>query len=320
MTTDKTALVLGATGGIGGAIAQKLLAHGWRVRGMARRIEPNHHALSPGFTWIQGDALNLEDVMAVASGASVIVHAVNPPGYRNWETLVLPMIENTIKAARAAGGARILLPGTIYNFDPAQTPIIRADTPQQTRSRKGMIRIALEQRLAEAAPDVPALILRAGDFFGPGAAGSSWFTQIMVKPGRPVTRLINPAHGGGHSWAYLPDLAIACAQLLDASERLLPFEQVPFEGFYDETGIGLIDAIHRVTGRRLPVWKFPWWLMQGLAPFGGLPREVAEITPYWRHPVRLDNTRLVQLIGHEPRTALDVAIKDSLTDMRCITR
>ena len=32
----RTALVLGATGGIGSAVAQALVAHGWAVRGMAR--------------------------------------------------------------------------------------------------------------------------------------------------------------------------------------------------------------------------------------------------------------------------------------------
>ena len=37
-------------------------------------------------------------------------------------------IDNTIAAARTVG-ARILLPGTIYNFDPATTPVIREGSP-----------------------------------------------------------------------------------------------------------------------------------------------------------------------------------------------
>lgn len=49
------------------------------------------------------------------------------------------MIDNTIAAARLAGGARILLPGTIYNFDPAATSVIRETSPQEPRSRKGRI-------------------------------------------------------------------------------------------------------------------------------------------------------------------------------------
>jgi hypothetical protein len=47
-----------------------------------------------------------------------------PPGYRDWARLVLPMIDNTIAAARASG-ARIVLPGTVYNYGPNAFPVLR---------------------------------------------------------------------------------------------------------------------------------------------------------------------------------------------------
>src|ERR1700742_3903592 len=103
----RTALVLGASGGIGGETAAALLRHGWQVRAMARRA-----GTLEGATWITGDAMDGEAVRRAAQGADVIVHAVNPPGYRGWGRLVLPMIDNTIAAARSTG-ARIVLPGTI---------------------------------------------------------------------------------------------------------------------------------------------------------------------------------------------------------------
>lgn len=320
METRKTALVLGATGGIGGSIAEALLRHGWTVRGLARSVPSAGACPAPlaSVRWIQGDAMVRSDVVEAAAGASVLVHAVNPPGYRGWDTLVLPMLDNTLAAARAAGGARVVLPGTIYNFDPSQTPTIDASTPQHPRSRKGAIRVAMEQRLREAAPQVPSLIVRAGDFFGPHAR-SSWFAQAMVAPGRPLKRIINPARGAGHSWAYLPDLSEAFARLLDVPERLDPFEQVQFEGLFDASGTTLIDALRRVTGRDPYVLRFPWWLMSLLSPLGGFPREAAEIAPGWRHPVRLDNARLEQLIGPEPRTALDQALQTTLIHMGCLT-
>lgn len=317
MAQRKTVLVLGASGGIGGAIAAALLRHGWQVRGMARDVMSASHRANPHIEWVQGDALSRDDVVRAASGVAMIVHAVNPPGYHNWGKVVLPMIDNTIAAARAAGGARIVLPGTIYNYDPARTPVVDAGSVQESRSRKGAIRVALEQRLADAAPEVPSLILRAGDFFGPGVR-SSWFAQAMVTPGKPVTRIVNPARGAGHSWAYLPDLAEAFARLMDAEDRLSPFERVQFEGIYDASGTLMTDALRRVAGRKVPIWSFPWWLMRLAAPFGGFPREAAEIAQYWRHPVRFDNRRLVDLIGPEPRTDLDLAVRASLVDMGCL--
>ncbi len=44
------------------------------------------------------------DVVAAAKGVDVIVHAVNPPGYRKWSEVVLPMLDNTIAAAAACEG------------------------------------------------------------------------------------------------------------------------------------------------------------------------------------------------------------------------
>lgn len=315
MVSNGLALVLGATGGVGGAMASALRRHGWTVRGMARDADAAAER-HPDFEWVSGDAMNRDDVMAAARHAAVIVHAVNPPHYRNWDRVVLPMIDNTIAAARLTG-ARIVLPGTIYNFDPAKTPLISATTPQNPHSRKGAIRVALESRLKDAAPEVRTLILRAGDFFGPGAR-SNWFSQAMVAPGKPVSRVVKMTRGPGHSWAYLPDLAEAAATLIDLDARLAPFESVQFEGYYDASGFGLIDAIGNAARTPIKTVGFPWWLMHVLSPFGGFPGEASELAQYWRHPVKLDNKRLVEIIGEEPRTPLDIAMRTTLVGLGCL--
>ena len=58
----KTALVLGATGGIGGEVARQLHRAGWRVRGLVRGLErvAGRH---DGIDWIEGDAMNAADVL-----------------------------------------------------------------------------------------------------------------------------------------------------------------------------------------------------------------------------------------------------------------
>lgn len=319
----KTVLVLGATGGVGGAIAEAMATHGWRVRAMARDIDraaARWRAHDCAVDWRQGDAMVRADVVRAAQGVDAIVHAVNPLGYRNWDRLVLPMMENSIAASKASLGARVILPGTVYNFDPARTPLIGETSPQAPLSRKGAIRKAMEARLAAAASEgVPSLIVRAGDFFGP-CVGQSWFGQAMVKPGQPVRRILHPGRRGiGHSWAYLPDLGETVARLMDVESTLRKAELVQFEGLWDNDGMAMTNAIGRAAGRPdIPVRAFPWWLMRLLSPFPGLPRELAEVYPYWRAPVRLDNCRLIELLGTEPRTPLDVAVARSLNGLGCI--
>src|SRR5215470_16720591 len=109
MTIQKTALILGVTGGIGGQLSDALLAHGWKVVAMVRDPAKAAGQCDPRIRLIAGDAMDAADTLKAAQGVQVIAHCVNPPGYKDWDRLVFPMIDNSIAAARAVG-ARILLP------------------------------------------------------------------------------------------------------------------------------------------------------------------------------------------------------------------
>jgi nucleoside-diphosphate-sugar epimerase len=307
--------VLGATGGVGGETAAGLLRHGWQVKALARdrAKAAAHRSVPAGIEWVQGDALDRDSVMAAARGAALIVHAVNPPGYRNWGGLVLPMIDNSIAAARASG-ARILLPGTVYNYGLDAYPVLREDSPQHPATRKGAIRVELERRLKEVSrDDVRTIVLRAGDFFGP-RPGNNWFSQALVKPGRPVRFITYPGVPGiGHAWAYLPDVAETFALLAEQERSLEAFATYHFEGHWDPDGTAMTSAIAEALGRPgVKVKRLPWGLFRFTAPFNETVRELLEMKPLWTEPVRLENRRLLATIGHEPRTPLVPAVAATL--------
>ena len=315
---NKTALVLGATGGVGGEVARLLVARGWNVKALHR--DPQHAAkLGDGMQWLPGDAMNRDDVVNAAQGAQLIVHAVNPPGYRNWGALVLPMIDNSIAAARASG-ARILLPGTVYNYGPNAFPVIDEESPQQPVTRKGAIRVELEARLQAAAADgVRTLIVRAGDFFGP-KAGNSWFAQGLVKPGKPLTAISYPGSVGvGHQWAYLPDVAETMVRLIEKEDQLDTFARFQMEGHWDADGTRMVSAIAKAAGKpELKASAFPWWLLAVASPFVAVFRELREMRYLWQQPVQMSNKRLLQVLGAEPRTPLDIAVKRTLAGLGAI--
>lgn len=319
--TRQTVLVLGATGGIGGEVARQLHEAGWRVRGL-RRAAGATSAGKDGIEWLQGDAMKRDDVMRAARGAAVIVHAVNPPGYKRWAELVLPMLDNTIAAARAEG-ATIVLPGTVYNFGPDALPIIADGAPQRPVTRKGAIRVEMEARLHRASEaGARALIVRAGDFFGPKAA-NNWFSQGLVKPNRPVKKIGYPgAPGVGHQWSYLPDVARTMVELLARRDELPAFASFQMAGHWDADGSAFVAAIQRVverrTGQRPAVAAFPWWLVTLAAPFNTTFREVGEMRYLWRTPVQMSNARLVDALGREPHTPLDEAVETTLAGLGCL--
>lgn len=307
----KTALILGATGGVGGETARALVAHGWTVRGLTRSPRTGD-----GIEWIVGDAMDRAAVLTAANGVDAIVHAVNPPGYRDWEKLVMPMLDNSIAAAKA-NDARLVLPGTIYNYDPLASGVIAPDSPQRSDTRKGAIRIEMERAIEQSG--VRALVLRAGDFFGP-RAGNSWVSQGLVTPGKPVGRVMYPGKKGvGHAWAYLPDVGEAFARLLDKDSGLPRFARHHFAGYWDADNTGIVAAIGRAAGKPdLKSSRIPWALLPLIGLFNPTMREMVEMRPLWEHPVRLDNSSLVAAIGEEPHTPLDQAMTTTLAALGCI--
>jgi len=321
MASSNSVLVLGANGGIGGEVARQLRDAGWDVRALQRRMaQPVEQR--EGITWIRGDALNAQDVMAAAEGCSVIVHAVNPPGYRHWSTLVVPMLDNSIAAA-CPKGATLVFPGTVYNFGPEAMPVLTEASPQNPVTRKGAIRVEMERRLLAASKKgARVLIVRAGDYFGP-KAGNNWFAQGLVKPGKPVRAVSNPGRRGvGHQWSYLPDVARTMVELLARRESLEPFATFHMAGHWDADGSQMAESIQRVvkqrTGKAPRIAGFPWWLVPLVAPFNTTFRELLEMRYLWREPVQMDNARLTAVLGREPHTPLDEAVEATLVGLGCL--
>jgi len=318
--TNRTALVLGATGRVGGEVARLLVARGWSVRALHRdpdRLSAFYKV--SGLSWHRGDVMSAPDVASAATGTRVIVHAVNPPGYRNWGKLVLPMLNNTIEAA-IINGARIVLPGTVYNYGPDAFPDLHETSPQNPITVKGRIRVEMESRLrAASAKGASTLIVRAGDFFGP-RAGNNWFSQGLVKPGKPVTAITYPGRSGiGHQWAYLPDVAETIVLLLERPEVLEPFAMFQMEGHWDADGTQMTDAVREVVGNpKIKVGKMRWPLIRLLSPFVPLFRELLEMRYLWTVPIRMDNARLKTALGMEPHTPLDKAVRNTLIGLGCL--
>jgi len=313
-----TALVLGITGGVGGEVAGVLLQRGWRVRALHRN--PAALLLPVGLRGrveiVQGDAMQQRDVVAAATGATgatVIVHAVNPPKYNNWRGLALPMLENTIAAARASA-ARILFPGTIYNFGPDAFPVLTEASSQVPLTRKGRIRVAMEERLrAAAAQGVRSLIVRSGDYFGP-RKGNNWFSEGLLGGAKSVKRVFYPGPPQvGHSWAYLPDLAETMVRLLEREQPPASFEVFHFQGHWLERGVEMARSVCRAAGiEPRKIHAFPWFAVLLAAPFVEVCREMLEMRYLWNQPLRLDNSKLTAAIGAEPHTPLDDAVAATL--------
>ena len=315
MQTNQTALVIGVTGSIGREVARVLMSRGWQVRALHRNPAQAvvTSALPQSIQWVKGDAMQMNDVIAAAHGTTLIVHAANPPNYRNWRGLALPMLDNTIAAAKA-GNARILLPATIYNFGKDAPQLLMESSPQNPRSRKGQVRVEMELKLQQASLDgVRSIVVRAGDFFGP-RAGNSWLTRGMTSSSPLLRSVSYPGPSSiGHSWAYIPDLAETMVRLIECERPMCAYEVVHFRGHWFERGVSLAELVCRLRGMNpARIKQFPWWAIKLASPFFAVCREMLEMRYLWQVPLQLNNEKLRALIGAEPHTPIETALAATL--------
>lgn len=259
--------------------------------------------------------MNEADVIAAAQNVGLVFHGANPPGYRRWRELAIPMLAHAIAAAKASG-ARLIFPGNVYNFGPDAGAVVDEPSPQNPTTRKGAVRVEMERMLvAAAAEGVRSVVIRAGDFLGD--APGSWFRAVMVKRGKPLRSVTYPGiRDVGHAWAYLPDLAEAVVRLADVEQELDTCEVFHFGGHWIEPGVEICHAVRRAAGKPdLPIRSFPWIAVHLASPFSPFMRELLEMRYLWRRPLRLDNRKLVSRLGEEPHTLLDEAVARTLASM-----
>lgn len=321
-------LILGARGRLGLAATRAFAQSGWRVHAQVRRVSG---AIDPfaGIAGVQQVALPLDNPAALAkaaAGACVVVHAVNPLYTQaQWRTAAPAMLEAAISVSRQLG-ARLMLPGNVYNFGESMPGELREDTVQKPGTVKGGIRVAMERRLADAAQhgDMRAVVIRAGNFFGCGRG--SWLDQGMANKLQQGRMMYPGTMDVPTAWAYLPDLARSFVQVAQKSDSLPAFDTLHFGG-YSLTGKDWVNVLTDIArqqgwlpaGGQLKVESLPWPLI-GL---GGLFKPtwaaLMEMRYLWQRPHSLVSHKLAGVIGAEPHTPFAVAVKTALADLGWLT-
>jgi nucleoside-diphosphate-sugar epimerase len=206
-------VILGVNGHIGRAVAEAFVDAGWDVTGMARTDK--HLA---GVRFVRGDADSVADMRAAIGDAEIVVNALNLP-YHTWFNGRMEAQMGRVIEALDSTGKTVLFPGNIYNFA-ATDRVLTPELAQHPQTPRGARRVRVEAMFEAAARrgDIQAIILRAGDFYGPGAT-NDWFDQaIMTSAAKGKLQTLG-TKGVGHAWAYLPDVGRAFAALFDPIMR-----------------------------------------------------------------------------------------------------
>lgn len=297
-------LVLGAAGRLGYAAAEAFRDAGWSVKGLVR---PGRSGAVPRRI-AAIEAVTRDDAVAAAQGCDVVLNALNP-AITQWDKNALSLAYGAVATAEGSG-ATLLFPGSVWNYGRNMPPVLDENTPMQPTTRKGGMRVEIEQRIHEACDrGMRAIILRAGDFFGGGRG--SWFDLVIAKD-IERQRLTYPGPlDVVHSWAYLPDFTDALVQLAGKRAACAPFETFGFPG-HAITGRELIATIEAVTKAKFNIRPMSWWFLKTIGQLMAMGRELAELEYLWQVPHRISGDKLEAAIGEIPHTPLPKAIAASL--------
>ena len=175
------ALVTGATGFVGAAVARALLRQGWSVRALVR-LQSDRRNLAPlALEVVDGDLNDAESLQRAAAGCEALLHVAADYrlGARDPQALYRTNVEgtrNVLHAARAAGIGRIVYTSSVATIGlPADgtpgdetTPVSVADMIGHYKRSKFLA----EQVAREAAASCDVVIVNPSAPIGPWGISS----------------------------------------------------------------------------------------------------------------------------------------------------
>jgi nucleoside-diphosphate-sugar epimerase len=288
---DQLHVVVGATGGAGGALVRELAGGGHRVRAVSRKPAAD---LPEGVEPLAADAADPAQTRTACAGATVVYHCVQPP-YERWAAEFPPLTQSIADAA-AAAGARLVYADNLYAYGPVDGPITE-DLPAQPTTNKGGIRAVMAGRLlaAHRSGTLQVAIARSSDYYGPGGANSVvgdilFGAAVRGKRARWMGRMDLP-----HSLNYLQDVARALRILGARPEALGEVWYLP--AAEPVTGRGFVELIAAPLGRPVKVTATSRLALRLAGLFDPRARETTEMLYQWERPFVLDASKFQRAFG-----------------------
>jgi nucleoside-diphosphate-sugar epimerase len=301
--------VTGATGFIGGRVADLLLERGDEVAALARSPQKAARLASAGATIVEGDLADAAAIARGCEGAEGVLHIaadyrVGVPASQQsalWDANVLGT-ERVLDAAIAAGAARIVHVSTGNVFgntgDTVATESYQRDladgflsTYDETKFRAHEV---AQQRIAAGAP---VLIAQPGAVYGPGDTSEVGNIIDQARTGK-LRLFLFPEFTV--SYVYVDDLARGLIAVLDrgtiGESYILGGEMADLRT--------LVTTVAELSGRNPPRGTMPTRLMKAAVPIGPVVGRLMGFPPNLRELIRTSDGVQIRISSEKAQREL----------------
>jgi dihydroflavonol-4-reductase len=251
------ALVTGASGFIGGAIARRLLADGRSVRALVRDPEHSEHLTTLGAEPVIGDVTDQRSLVSAARGCATVFHAAGMTAtcLRRPGELDRVNVGGTVAMVRAA--AEAATQRVVYTSSGAAIGEAEGTVGTEASPHRGHYLSAYERSkhraeraaLAEAARlGIDLVAVSPSSVQGPGRSGGT--ARLLIRALRPGLRLGVRTRVSLVSIGDCVDAHILAGEAGRAGERYLVSGWSP-------TTEEVVAMLEEVSGRRLRVRWVP---------------------------------------------------------------
>ncbi len=308
--------LFGATGAVGKALAAKLAKKGQPFRAVGRseeRLRRDFRAYEPLVEYCAADLSDSAAAASAAAGVDTIFYTVGVP-YPHFEQH--PKLTRIALGAAAGAGVRHYVHlSTVYPYGVPQQEFVSESHPRNPQAFKGRMR--KEQEDLVLAADNPkgmrTTILRPPDFYGPDSE-LSYVRAIFDAALKGGTANVIGPIDMPHEFIFIPDLAETLIALSEKEEASGKAWNIAGPGLITTRQFAeLVFGAVQQKPRLRVAGKF---MLRVLGLFNPFLREVVEMRYLWTTPVKLDDTRLRELLSNLHKTTYAEGIRATIGAMR----
>ncbi|NHN86267.1 NAD-dependent epimerase/dehydratase family protein [Acetobacter musti] len=280
--------ILGANGQIATELARILYQ---QHTGDLRLVSRNPRRVNEHDSLVAADLLDAGQTTEAVKGSQIVYFTAGlPPDSKLWEERFPVMLRNALQACRMAGAGFAYFDNT-YMY-PQNSQIQTEETRFAPAGRKGRVRAMMASMVLEemARGDIPVLIARAPEFYGPGKTQS--FTNALIidrlKAGkRPLVPVRDDTR---RTLIWTPDASRALATLGNTPGA---FGQTWHLPCCDErpTYKTFVDMASRIFGRTPSYSVIGKWPLIIAGIFSKKVREIRELLPRYEQDNLFDSTK-----------------------------